>query len=246
LLGPKRNSVLELEEVLRFGLDSFGNAEYVSIYGLRPEAWYGRGIRVLGRTAVECTPDHVAKEIGRDIAETLKQSGGWPSSVVIDAFAGSANTLYWILRKLPGASGVGFEVDAEVHRLTRQNLAIIGSTIEYVHDDYAHALRDLQVRADALIVVFVAPPWGAAFSATNGLDLRGTAPPVREVVDAFAKRFANPIVFAVQVCERLVPESLSEITTGWEWSALHIYGSSKAEGNRNGLLLLGRGWQPRA
>jgi hypothetical protein len=236
---------VELGEVLQFGVDSFGDADYVSLYGLPPEAWYSRGIRVLGRTVVECTPDHVAKEIARDIAETLGQGRGYQSSVVIDAFAGSANTLYWILRSVPGASGIGFEVDADVYRLTRQNLALVGGTIEYVHDDYLHALRDLRLRTEALVVAFVAPPWGAAFSATHGLDLRATAPPVRAVVNALAERFANPIVFAVQVCERLVLESLGEVTRGWEWSALHMYGSFKAERNRNGLLLLGRGWRPR-
>lgn len=60
LLGAKRNSVLELWEVLRYGTDTFGDANYLSIYGLQPAEWYARGIRLLGRTAVECTPDHVA------------------------------------------------------------------------------------------------------------------------------------------------------------------------------------------
>jgi len=243
LLGARRNAVVELHEVLRFGEDSFGDPNYVSIYGLRPEEWYARGIRLLGRTVVECTPDHVAEEIADDITHTVNTlaSGHGRGMVVIDPFAGSANTLYWILRGLPAASGVGFELDAEVYRLTRQNLAIVGSSVEYVHDDYQNALQNLTVAEDALVVAFVAPPWGTAFDPVSGLDLARTSPPVRIVVDALAQRFANPMLFAVQVCERLVPESLTSVTTGWEWSALHIFGSSKAAGNRNGLLLLSRG-----
>jgi hypothetical protein len=57
LLGPKRNSVLALWEVSRYGTDSFGDANYLSLYGLQPAEWYARGIRLPGRTAVECTPD---------------------------------------------------------------------------------------------------------------------------------------------------------------------------------------------
>ena len=32
LLGPKRNRVLDLREVLRYGTDSYGDPSYVSIY----------------------------------------------------------------------------------------------------------------------------------------------------------------------------------------------------------------------
>ncbi len=69
LLGPKRNAVLSLHEVQQYGLDSFADADYLRIYGMAPAEWYGRGIRLLGRTAVECTRDALADRIGRDIAD---------------------------------------------------------------------------------------------------------------------------------------------------------------------------------
>ena len=53
--GAKRNAVLDLWEVQRYGSDSYGDTDYVSIYGTRPADWHGKGVRVLGRTAVECT-----------------------------------------------------------------------------------------------------------------------------------------------------------------------------------------------
>ena len=72
LEGAKRNTVLDLTEVQRYGLESWGDPDYVCIYGLRPAAWYGKGIRILGRTAVECTRDELADNIGRDIAVVAK------------------------------------------------------------------------------------------------------------------------------------------------------------------------------
>ena len=244
LFGPKRNEVLELWEVLRFGTDTFGDANYLSLYGLKPDEWYARGVRVLGRTAIECTPDRVANEIGREIAETVSRTAGHRRAMVVDPFVGSGNTLYWILHHLPGANGTGFELDPLVYGLTKQNLAMLGLDTEVLHTDYVHALRELNVADDALIVAFIAPPWGDGFSQSKGLDLRATTPPVRETVDAFAEVFRNAILFAIQVTERVVPESVSELTTRADWSVLHIFDSTKAGQNHNGLLLMSRGWRP--
>jgi hypothetical protein len=58
LAGSKRNEVLTLEEVRQYGIDSFSDPDYVRIYGMAPTAWYGQGIRLLGRTAVECMVTH--------------------------------------------------------------------------------------------------------------------------------------------------------------------------------------------
>jgi hypothetical protein len=60
LSGIKRNAVLELWEVQRYGIDSYDDADYVAIYGMRPVEWYAKAVRLLGRTAVECT-----RRIGR-------------------------------------------------------------------------------------------------------------------------------------------------------------------------------------
>lgn len=113
LHGSKRNEVLSLGEIERYGLDSFGDADYISIYGMKPREWYGCGIRLLGRTAVECTRDALADRIGRAIASAAR---GMPSDhlVVIDPFAGSCNTLFWVLRHLPNSEGIGFETDPRV------------------------------------------------------------------------------------------------------------------------------------
>ena len=91
LLGPKRNSVLELWEIHRYGIDSYGDPDYVSIYGLRPDDWYAKGIRLLGLTAVECTRDDLAHEIGEDIAVIARKVSGL-EPLVIDPFAGSGMT----------------------------------------------------------------------------------------------------------------------------------------------------------
>src|SRR5215471_15649222 len=137
LHGEKRNAVLDLAEIQRFGIDSYGDADYVSIYGLRPAQWYPRGIRLLGRTAVECTRDALASAIGQDVAAL---TGGTPQALVVDPFAGSGNTLYWLLRHLPGAHGLGFELDPGVFELTRRNLLIMGLPIEVLNVDFVAGL----------------------------------------------------------------------------------------------------------
>lgn len=115
LYGPKRNAVLDLPEVQRYGADSYGNADYVSIYGMRPADWYAKGIRLLGRTAVECTRDGLGDAIGADVAAIAAAAPRTAGMLVIDPFAGSGNTLHWLLRHLPNARGLGFELDPGVY-----------------------------------------------------------------------------------------------------------------------------------
>jgi len=237
--------VLELGEVLRYGMDSYGDANYVSIYGLPPAVWYARGIRLLGRTAVECTRDELAVAIGHDVANAASSAPGdlLTSPSVIDPFGGSGNTLYWMLHHLPGAHGLGFEADPQVFQLTHQNLSILGVPFEFRQADHVTALHELTVPRDQLLIAFLAPPWGTALSQSEGLDLRATSPPLREIVDLFAESFPNPMLFAIQVFEQIVPASLTELTSRCDWSTLRIY-NFNAPGQNHGLLLMARGWRP--
>ena len=52
-----------------------------------------------------------------------------PGSVfgVVDPFTGSCNGLFWILRHLPGAKGLGFELEQVIFDMTARNIASIGA-----------------------------------------------------------------------------------------------------------------------
>lgn len=243
LLGPKRDVVLELWEVQRYGSDCYGDAAYISIYGLPPTTWHEKGIKLLGRTAVECTRDQLADAIGRDTAAVANSAQPTDGVTVIDPFAGSGNTLYWILRHLPQAHGLGFERDPGVFQLTKRNLSLLGLSLEIRYADYVTALRDLSVPDKQLLIAFIAPPWGNALTWPDGLDLRRTTPPVTEIVDSLVQRFPNPLLFSIQVYERIDPASLADLTARFGWSELRIY-DFNPEGQNHGLLLATRGWRP--
>ncbi|MGZ4363492.1 MAG: hypothetical protein ACXVFF_14795 [Gaiellaceae bacterium] len=55
-----RNELIGLWEVERYGSDC------VCVCGLPPREWYGHGVRLLGRTVVECTRDRLAARISGD------------------------------------------------------------------------------------------------------------------------------------------------------------------------------------
>jgi hypothetical protein len=244
LLGPKRNAVLELWEVHRYGADSYGDPDYVSVYGRRPADWYARGIRLLGRTAVECTRDPLADAIGRDVAGVAATAPRTAGTLVIDPFAGSGNTLYWLLRHLPGARGLGLELDAGVFELTRRNLAALDLPIEIVNTDYLAGLSAISVPAGQLLIAFIAPPWGDALGPTSGLDLRRTTPPIADVVDVMVRRFAErPLLCAIQVYETVDPDSLAELTARFDWSSRRVY-DLNAPGENHGIVLGTWGWTP--
>ena len=243
LHGAKRNEVLSLAEIEQYGLESFGNSDYVSIYGMAPREWYRHGVRLLGRTAVECTRDALGDRIGRDVASVAT---GMPSKqfVVIDPFAGSCNTLFWILRHLPNSKGIGFDSDPQVFDLTHRNLRVIGQAIELVLGDYEELLRELCVAEDRNIVAFVAPPWGTALDEAQGLDLGSTTPPIGAVIEQIACQFSKyKILFATQIYEKVNAHSLAQVQKQLDWSELRIYNIND-EGRNHGILLGTTGWTP--
>jgi predicted RNA methylase len=243
LHGSKRNEVLSLAEIEQYGRDSFADPDYLSIYGMSPREWYRCGIRLLGRTAVECTRDALGDRIGRDVASV---AACMPSNqfVVIDPFAGSCNTLFWILRHLPYSEGIGFESDENVLELTHRNLAALGQKIEVVHGDYARLLERYRFPEDRGIVVFVAPPWGSALDEVQGLDRNRTTPSIREVIEQVVRRFSqHKMLFTIQVYEKVSVSSLNGIRTRLDWTELRIYDINE-RGRNHGVLLGTKGWAP--
>jgi hypothetical protein len=244
LFGPKRNAVLDLQEVRRYGIDSADDPDFVSVYGMPPDEWYALGVRMLGRTAVECTRDALAGAIARDIARVASSGRFAHAPLAIDPFVGSGNTLYWIQRHVPEARGLGFELDPDVFRLTTQNLALISAVIEIQRVDYEVGLSAVSSPRGGLVIVFVAPPWGDALDLTRGLDLRRTSPPVMKVLDAVTRQFPqNPVLFAIQVPEQIERSSLTEVSSRCEWTTLHQYDLSSSA-PRHGVLLGTCGWTP--
>jgi hypothetical protein len=245
LLGEsRRHDVLALWEVQRYGRDSFGDPDYVSIYGLTPKQWYARGIRLLARTVVECTRDRLADRIGRDIAAVAGTAPAVSGSVVVDPFAGSGNTLYWIQRHVAARRAVGFELDDGVFAASQRNLSIVGLDVALRHEGHEAGLTALSVPEDQLLIVFVAPPWGDALSEVSGLDLRCTRPPVTAIVDLVASTFArHKVLLGTQVHEAVVADSLAEVTSRCDWSDLRTY-DIDAPGRNHGLLLSTMGWTP--
>ena len=242
LSDEKRNAVLELWEVQRYGADSYADIDYVSVYGMRPADWYARGVRLLGRTAVECTRDALGDAIATDIRAIAVRAPNPQGVVVIDPFAGSGNTLYWILRHLPAARGFGFELDRLVFELTERNIAALALPVEIVNADYLSGLGRISA-ADDLIVAFIAPPWGDALSPA-GLDLRRTMPPVASIIELLTDHFPdNRLLFAIQIYEATEGESLDAVRARFDWSTTRLY-RLNAQGGNHGVLLGTTRWTP--
>jgi len=244
LHGAKRNAVLSLREVQQYGIDSFSDPDYIKLYGMTPREWYARGIRLLGRTAVECTRDVLADRIGRDVAAVAAELPSQTRITVIDPFAGSCNTLYWILRHIPHSAGIALELDPSVYELSKRNIVGLDSTIELAHGDYRLLLAGRELPADHALLVFVAPPWGSALDEIVGLDLRRTAPPITRIIHEIGQMYPRRrILFATQIYEKINPDSLAELQASLDWSDSRVYDFNVA-GRNHGVLLGTRGWRP--
>jgi hypothetical protein len=200
-------------------------------------------VRILGRTAVECTRDRLADRIGRDIA-AVACAGPAGSPLAVDLFAGSANTLHWIAQHVRARRAIAFELDDAVFALTRANLSAMGLDIDLRHDSYEHGLTTLGDPDADLLIVFVAPPWGRALDPESGLDLHRTQPPVADVVDATTRALGrHKLLFAVQIHETVEPASLANLTARFPWFTTMIY-DLNIPGQNAGLLLATHGWTP--
>jgi hypothetical protein len=243
LLSPvKRNQILELWEVERFGRDSFGDPDAVSLYGMPPAEWHGRGVRVLGRTAVEAARDPLAKRIAATVAATVSGAPSDPAPVVVDPFAGSCNTLLWIIRGLPGADGLGFEFDPVIFELTSRNIVSIGAPITLIHGDCRSLIKAHRFSEGRRIIAALAPPWRDALDAKSGLDLSRTKPPVGDVIDDFERAFpANPLLFVIEIHERTAPHPLARLRERFDSSEVEIFDIGGPTG-RHGVLLGSKRW----
>jgi hypothetical protein len=167
---------------------------------------------------------------------------GTSRMLVVDPFAGSANTLYWLLRHLPSARGVGFESDVGVFGLTRQNIAALGLPIDILNLDYFSGLTGVSVAPGELLITFIAPPWGNAFDSTSGLDLHRTRPPITDIVDFLLHRFSrNRLLCVIQVYEFVVPISMVAVRARFDWSTVRIY-ELNVRGQNHGILLGTKDW----
>jgi hypothetical protein len=204
---------------------------------MAPKDWYKRGIRILARTCLEAVKDPLGNKIGEGIAEVVARSHGSRSIGVVDPFAGSCNGLYAILQHLPGARGIGFEIEPIVFDLTTRNIAHLNAPIELVRGSYKELIRTWRLPADYRIVVFLAPPWGDALHPVTGLHLDRTKPPILEIVRDFEQVYGSqPVLYVTEVHEVNEPAALKAIESAFDWTDLRIY-DVNVPGLQHGILL---------
>lgn len=244
LSADKRNQVMELWEVQKFGVDCFGNPDHVCIYGMKPAEWYGRGVRLLARTTLEAVSDQLGAMIGTDIERVLKSAPARSKVGVVDPFGGSCNGLYAILLHVKPAKGIAFEVEKTIYEMTTRNIASLTADIELINGNYKSLLARHRFPADHCIVAFLAPPWGDALSPHSGLDLARTKPPITEIVEDFERVYGGqPVLYVTQVHEHIEPNSLAALKGRFNWTELRIY-DVNVEGMRHGVLLGSKRWLP--
>jgi hypothetical protein len=242
LSTEKRNQLMELWEVEKYGKDCFGDPNHVHLYGMPPKEWYDRGVRILARTCLEAVKDLLGNKIGKDIAEVVARASNKRPIGVIDPFAGSCNGLYAILRHLPGAKGIGFEVEPVVFNLTTRNIAHLNAPIELVQGSYKDLVAVRKYPADHRVVVFLGPPWGDALQPVSGLHLDRTKPPILDIVRDFERVYGlQPVLYVTEVHEVNEPTSLKVVEAAFDWTDLRIY-DVNVPGLQHGILLGTRRW----
>lgn len=192
---------LSFFEVMWIGKRLHNRWNALRLYGLKPMQWYFRGIRILGRTAIEAHPDPAADKIGEVAVRALAQH---EYSVVdlIDPFLGSGNLTYHLAQHIRPERIVASEISKEIATLTARSLLALQAEgqldqteILIFNDDWTEAIRHLR---DVPTLVVLAPPWGSGYE-DRGLDLRKTSPPVPELINQFLGRAVADLLFLIPI-----------------------------------------------
>lgn len=207
LLGAARTRVLTGDELVQAGRLIYGRPEELSVYGVPAPQMAGRGLRLLGRTTIECSVDGHCVDFAEALAARLDDEPQMTPGFVADLFCGSGN-FGWHLGKRLGLPVFAAELDPAVYAATRHNFQVMGINVHLSHTDYRDLLEKLPSHRPGDIYV-VEPPWSDALT-ERGLNLEATSPPVPEILAAIqASRTSQPFLIVVQT---IIIKSSDQIT----------------------------------
>ncbi|GGP86460.1 class I SAM-dependent methyltransferase [Streptomyces melanogenes] len=215
LLGELRTTVLTGEQLCEAGRLIYGRPEGLSLYGIPAPRMESAGIRLLGRTTIECCVDGYAVAVADALAEihtTLPERAGKEEPLVLDLFCGSGNFSHHLGTRLDVVVHAA-ELDLDVHTATRHNLDRVGARTQLHLGDYRDLLGKHPARGPR-DTYFVEPPWGPAFTPA-GLDLTRTSPPVPEILDEVRRsRDGLPCLVAIKTNDHIAHDSLHHSFAG--------------------------------
>ncbi|MEU8975304.1 hypothetical protein AB0D11_39805 [Streptomyces monashensis] len=214
LLGELRTTVLTGEQLCEAGRLIYGRPESLALYGITAPDMEAAGIRLLGRTTIECCVDEYAASVadalaGLHAALPPAEPGGQP--LLMDLFCGSGNFSHHLAARL-GVAAYAAELDPDVHAATEHNLVRTASRTRLHLGDYRDLLGKHPARGPR-DTYFVEPPWGPAFTPA-GLDLTRTSPPVPEILDDIRRsREGVPCLVAIKTNDQIAHDSLARSFT---------------------------------
>ncbi|EYF07706.1 hypothetical protein [Chondromyces apiculatus] len=207
--GFRELAPAELGEVGRL---VHGRAEDMALYGVPAPRMAAAGLRVLGRTALECTVDMHCVAIAEALYTLLGRPRRTPDLLVADLFCGSGNVGFHLGRRL-GVLVQASELDARVHAATQHNLSATGGPVALHRADYRDLLGQLAPRGPHDTYV-VAPPSGAASLPDDGTP-GDTSPPLGAIVDGIRRsRRGAPFLVVLKTSARTPPHALREAFAG--------------------------------
>jgi hypothetical protein len=205
LLGPQRFHPLTTPELCQTGRIVYGTPERFSLYGIPAPRMEAAGLRVLGRTAIECVIDAYAIQVAAAIAQLCDTQD--PAAVIIDLFCGSGNFGFQLQRGLR-RTAYASELDVNVYSATRNNFDRVAAQIDLQLSDYRALLYQVPGRRPDDIYI-VEPPWGPALT-EDGLDVDDTSPPVPEIIDDICRsRQGRSCLIVIKTNDRIANNSLA-------------------------------------
>jgi 16S rRNA G966 N2-methylase RsmD len=215
LLGKLSNRIITLEQIHEAGKVFFNTENHLSFYGMPPDVYYGKGIRILDRTAIEGTVDSHARYIAVAVKKAVAEHYPRESFCVLDLFMGSGNLLYHMSKSVNSALSIGIEANRSLCALVRNNYRLLGFDATTYDGDFTKVLGSGRVPAGMKYIVLVDPPWGHAFSFEKGLDLSSLKTPLPGIFSKTKEALQSAtILFVLHTHELMYKHSLKMLDDG--------------------------------
>jgi 16S rRNA G966 N2-methylase RsmD len=219
----RSEEILTLNDILEVGSIFYGGRDLLSLYGMDPFSFNKKGIRLLGRTSIECAIDAQSIQIARFIKNLKDDFFHGKGVVLLDLFAGSGNSLYHITKKINPLESIGIESNEKIYNLTCENLRIVNSNSKLYFGDAFEVIKQLKFPKETPIFVFLDPPWGRGLSSKYGLDLMKTSPSVyKTIIDVQKTLPHNPLIFIIKTYEKMAHYSVVNIVDQFSYSSIKL------------------------
>lgn len=214
LVGELAHEKLDSASLMHISKVFFGKENAITFFGMNAKKLTEEELKLNARTAAESTIDIHAKKIIDLISKDL-EALGVKEFAFIDAFAGAGNITYQVIQSLKPSKIIASDKNPNIYATLKENFIALGvqpSPFFFGGDLLSNERLSAIIGDFPNVVIFIDAPWGEAYDAKKGLNLKKTRPGVDTIISNLKGKLPKKkILFVIKTHENLNQKIVDEI-----------------------------------